>query len=284
MRATLKKISSVDDAILAMYFTKRSYTNDLDVTIRKRIHDITDCNGFFKTITASEYPDYIVEEYEKIHKELEKLAKYGAGVGSKNAMLEEGHDTLLRFVDFTIVVTDLHRGAMDDLDSHAQRMCNRIVRTSTRIEPSKGNEAKNTQLSDWYKDRVIPYSELRNTDKLIIVRDGVSFTEVPPYGYIRVDEFDENRGYSLQDVIRGLIPLGVPMSCIFKVDLYNMRHIYKRRNKYTHAAPELKMAIEQVADQIEDKLPVIGQLVRNEWCDDGKLHHVMKVSKHYVGD
>ena len=63
-----------------------------------------------------------------------------------------------------------------------------------------------------------------------------------------------------------------------------MRHIYKRRNEYTHAAPELKMAIEQVADQIEDKLPVLGQLVRNEWCDDGKLHHVMKVSKHYVGD
>ena len=64
-----------------------------------------------------------------------------------------------------------------------------------------------------------------------------------------------------------------------------MRHIYMRRNEYTHANPELKEGIEMLADQIEEALPCdLGKLIRNDYCTDGKMHHIMKIKKVYVPD
>ena len=55
-----------------------------------------------------------------------------------------------------------------------------------------------------------------------------------------------------------------------------------RRNEFTHASPELAEGIEDLADQIEKALPILGDLVRNDYCDDGKLHHIMNICKHFV--
>jgi len=173
-------------------------------------------------------------------------------------------------------VTGLHRAGQDDLDSHSMRMNNRIVRSSSRLT-TKGS----TELSDWYKDKVIPFNAIVNDGTVApehITRDGCVFVKTSS-GYVREDLLED------KDTLRGLYPLGMASDCIFKVTLHDMRHIYMRRNKYTHASPELQEGIEMLADQIEEALPCdLGKLIRNDYCHDGKLHHIMKIKKVFILD
>lgn len=276
MKFTLKKISGVDDAILSLKFTRRTYTPEIDDDIRDRVFLFSGPEGFIsENECATVDPDIRQEEYQMLLSDLEKVANYGAGVG--DAYIDAGHETILRFIDFSVVVEGLHRGAQDDLDAHAMRMNNRIIRASSRIPaaPSAGFNAR--ELSDWYKDKIVQYSELNHP--VDCIKDGVVYRNVG-VGYVRED-FLINNDSEIQDVIRGLYPLGQTSSCIFKISLHDLRHIYKRRNAFTHAAPELKLGIEQLADQVEKHLPVLGKLIRNDYCDDGQLHHIMDIVKHY---
>ncbi len=56
-----------------------------------------------------------------------------------------------RFLDFSFTVYNLHRAGQDDLDSHAKRMENRIIRSSTRLADFAAGE-----MSDYYKGQDHP--------------------------------------------------------------------------------------------------------------------------------
>lgn len=286
MKIYLRNISGIDDAILSMFFTKRTWTFDLDVSVREIVHTLSRPNGSIKVPHHTTDPNWKIEMYDKFIDYISKVVKYGIGDGNV-AMLEEGHETILRFIDFSVVVEDLHRGAMDDLDSHAMRMNNRIIRSSSRISPSDKVKFNPNELSHWYSDKAIPFAavihQLISEDKLeSLFDDGTLsrtiningntfvFTE---YGYINEKYLDD------QDVKRGLFPLGMKSSCIFRVSFHDMRHIYKRRNVFTHAAPELKLAIEQFADQIADAIPILGKYIRYDHCDLNNLTHISKIHK-----
>lgn len=45
-----------------------------------------------------------------------------------NAMGEFNHHTLMKYIDIAFFTDGLHRGAQDDLDSHAIAFNNRITR------------------------------------------------------------------------------------------------------------------------------------------------------------
>lgn len=286
MKAYLRNISGIDDAILAMYFSKRTWNIDLDVSVRQTVRTLSRADGSIRVPSADVDPVWLVEMYAKFEESLNKLVKYGVGNGML-AAIDEGHETLLRFIDLSIVIEDLHRGAMDDLDSHAMRMNNRIVRSSSRIAPSDKVSFNPNELSDWYSDKAITFAsvihKLLEEDKLdSLFDDGTLsrtievngnkfvFTE---YGYINEKYLDD------QDVKRGLFPLGMKSSCIFRVSFHDMRHIYKRRNAFTHAAPELKLAIESLADQIDDDIPILGKYIRCDHCDFDRVTHISKIHK-----
>lgn len=279
MTFTLSKISGVDDAYLSLLFSRRSYSEETERQVRNDFFYVSNpLNGY---ITS--YIQNIPETYDRVLGYLEKIARYGAGV-NMSADIDAGHDTILRFIDFTVVVQGLHRGAQDDLDAHAMRMNNRIVRASTRLNIPDASRQANQQMSDWYKDKIVTFE-----DHLLETCHPQKFEDLCPYKikrngqtYIRM-----GNGYVLEgheqddDVLRGLYRLSMASDCIFKIDLYDMRHLYKRRNERTHASPELKQGIESLADQIEQRLPIVGALVRNDYCDDQHLHHIMTVKKHY---
>lgn len=268
MKFELMEVRGLVDACLALKMSKRSYTREYEDKLRQAILSCTDYStGFFPI-----YDEIPTGDEAFLLGELNKVAKWGAGVGM-DSYIDAGHETILRMIDFSIHVFDLHRGAMDDFDSHAMRMNNRIVRSSTR-----GNGAYSlNEMSEWYKDKIVPLSEVYEPNHLdVINRDGVPYIFTGD-GYIRHDLVENG------DVQRGLYRLSIPMSCICKIDLYDMRHIYKRRNEFTHAAPELAQGIEMLAEQIEQALPGdLGLLIRNDYCSDGKLHHIMDIQKTYV--
>ena len=280
MKFTLMEVRGLADACLALKMSRRSYTQEYENKLRDAIRFCTyEKTGFFykEATMAKENGDY-----DWLVNELNKVAKWGAGVGM-DTYIDAGHETILRFIDFSIHVEGLHRGAMDDFDAHAMRMNNRIVRSSTR-----GNGAYNAnEMSDWYKDKIVTagYIDSANGSAAdTITIDGKVYVNVGD-GYIRKDLVQNG------DAQRGLYRLSIPMDCICKINLHDMRHIYMRRNKYTHASPELAYGIEMLADQIEEALPCdLGKLVRYDYCDDWddfdtgangpKLCHIMDIKRH----
>lgn len=263
MKFKLMEVRGLATACLSLKMSKRSYTREYELELRSAISSCTRTDtGFF-----SSRHDGNAAAYDFLVGELNKVAKWGAGFGIDGS-LQAGHDTLLRFIDLHIHVEGLHYAGMADLDSHAMRMGNRIVRSSSRLT-TKGS----TELSNWYKDKVIPLWDVDKNVPQHIERDGHTFV-YNGFGYIREDLIED------KDVLRGLYPLGMASDCIFAVDLFDMRHIYKRRNAFTHAAPELREGIESLADQIGNALPCnLGYMVRYDYCADGKLHHVMDIDK-----
>ena len=270
----LMEVRGLVDACLSLKMSKRTYTPEYEKKLRIMVRQFTKAeNGF--VIGFSNTPTDMRKGYAEFIKILDTVAKYGAGVGL-SADIDAGHETILRFIDFSVMVHGLHRGAQDDLDSHAMRMNNRIVRASSRLT-TKGS----TELSDWYKDKIIPFNAIDvdgTTSADHITRNGEVFIKTAS-GFVREDLLED------KDALRGLYPLGMASDCIFKVNLYDMRHIYMRRNSATHAAPELKIGIEQLADQIENALPCnLGKLIRNDYCADGELHHISQIEKVWKKD
>lgn len=274
MSITLVEVSGIPHALAALKQSKRHYDLNEHLEDIQFYREVSDERGFILPEN-----ELCADAAAKVVSDLTKLAKWGAGVDQGNAgtWIDAGHETLLRYIDFTFVVENLHRGGMDDLDSHAKRFDNRIVRSSTRLGKYQQNE-----MSPWYVGKIHSVEdvckalgyELPESTEI----DGQEFVKSPG-GYVRKDLVDDN------DALRGNYPLSIPMSAIMKIDLFDLRHVYKRRNIFTHANPELKEYIEGLANQIEQAIPYdLGKLIRYDYAYDpatktNRLAHIMSIRK-----
>lgn len=294
MEFKLVEVTGLAQAYAALKESKRNYNYEDHMRVMKLIRDHSDYRGFIlpvdkpvdseSKVSAEQRkrmfrPIYENEEAELFHI-MNTIAKWGAGVnqGPNGTWLDSGHETLLRFIDFTFVVIGLHRGAMDDLDSHAKRFDNRIIRSSTR-----GNGAyKQSEKSDWYKGKILSTEEaLKAADIEVpeeVTIDGITYVKTAN-GYTRKDLASNG------DALRGNYPLAIPMDATLKINMVDLRHVYMRRNIYTHASPELQQGIESLADQIERALPgALGKLIRYDYVYNKdtnvcELYHVMSIRK-----
>jgi len=224
LQVYLNEITGIPDAITSMFMSKRTWTREKEEEIRNICRSTLNPNGSLHR-SAEE------SDIEQLNKWFNTLCKWGAI-----------HTTMLRFIDFSFTVEGLHRGGQDDLDSHAKRFENRIIRSSTRLATF------DYEMSDWYKDKIIPTDmalmELAIDTPNIIVCNGITFVKTTN-GYIREDLKDN------KDAKRGLYMLSIPSNFIFKVNLTEYSHVYKERNINSSANEELKLCIEETATQLE---------------------------------
>ena len=236
MKVKLDKITGFDDAIIALHESKRSITSyEIDY-----IRILNSLNTSF--LTGS-----LIED-KKIDKEFKdmllKVFKYG-----------KEHITLLRYIDLSITIFDLHRGGMDDLDSHAKRMENRIIRSSTRLANYKNEK------SDFYKDKILTLDDAIE-ESLIEVPNELFYKDNK---YVKVTNGWVLEGFENEkDITRGLLPLSIPMSCIFKVNLTEFAHIFKLRNESGTAHPEVKECIESLTHQL---LSMLNHYIDREYLN-----------------
>ena len=232
MNVYLNKITGIDDAIVSMYMSKRTWTRELEEKIRDATYLCTKRSGGLHTTGISERHQQVVDFFIG---ELNKLVKWG-----------KRHMTMLRFVDISVTVEGMHRAGQDDVDSHAMRFNNRIIRSSTRLAKF-GNE-----MSEYYQGKVIPtdvaLAALGITTPEKIVYEGETYVRTVN-GYVR--EGMENS----KDVLRGLYMLSIPSNFIFKCQLTEWAHVYKERNENGTANPEVKKFCEAVCDQLEAMVP-----------------------------
>ena len=227
MKVYLNKVSGYASAITTMYQSKRSWTRQLEADIYEMENVATTREG--KILES-------VGEERAFLKELEKVCKWG-----------KKHITLLRFIDIEFSVEGLHRGGQDDFDSHAKRLENRIVRSSTRLAEF-GNEK-----SDYYKDKILTLDEacevLHKNFPKTLCKDGATYVKTLN-GYIREDLADD------KDVKRGLYMLSIPSNFTAKCNIAELAHIIKMRDKYSTANPEVQQLIESLLEQLEATCPL----------------------------
>ena len=243
MKVMLRKISGIDDAIITMYMSKRSLTLEKENHIRS----LVDAN-IIKEYTEDGLPIGALKE--KISDELvdmlDKLFRWG-----------QRHITMLRFIDFSFNIYDLHRAGQDDLDAHAMRYNNRIIRSSTRLADFHPGE-----MSDYYKGKIIP------TDQALDILNIDIPEEIEVDGNIYVKT---TNGYILKslkddkDVKRGLYMLSIPSSFIFRCNLTEWAHVYKERNRTGTANPEVKECVEIATSKLEEA--TIGYINRKLLMD-----------------
>lgn len=274
MKFKLMKVTGIDDALMSLKMSYRHWTEEDHTRAINDVYSYTDVAG--KIIPGGKAYDTV--GYLNFLESLDKLAKWGAGVGNGDAYVGDGHETILRFIDLTFITEGLHRGAQDDLDAHAVRFNNRIVRASTRLA-TFGDEK-----SDWYKGKILSVEEALkiagDTLPEVISDDNGTAWVYHSNGYVRSDLLGD------KDVLRGNYPLSIPSTAIWKINFQDLRHVYMRRNAKTTAAPELQEGIEQLADQVEEWIPGdLGKLIRHDYAKVGeneyKLVHIHDIQKVY---
>ena len=242
MKITYLKISGWDGAIRSFYMSLNNYTPDLEMEIRlgqfyeEQNNAIDEANALGLTDSplygAKKMENDVTEWWEE---QKRKLIKFG-----------NKHITLLKFLDITMTVQGLHRGAQDDFDAHAARFNSRIIRTSTR---TKNNEQL-IELSDFYKGKILPFQDLDKALDLprFVEHDGTMYLKTS-LGYI-------NKAYiGDKDVRRGLIPLAVSSNFTVKVQAMEYCHVVRERNMDGNAHIELKQLIEQSIPMITAQVP-----------------------------
>lgn len=222
----LNRIDGWDDAIISMFLSKRTLTRELECDIRKEV-----CRCANAWFDIDNPKGALVSGTEKLDEWLRKLFKWCPK-----------HITMGRFLDFSFTVYGLHRAGQDDLDSHAKRMENRIIRSSTRLADFSQGE-----MSSFYEGKVIP------TDAALAVL-GIKVPDELEYngqtyvkgvnGYI-LKGMEDNK-----DVKRGLYMLSIPSNFIFKINLTEFAHVFKERNMNGTANQEVKECIESATDQL----------------------------------
>lgn len=230
MNVYLNEINGLWAAIDAMYFSKRSWTRMQEEYLKSLYTDHFDRWGKKIKEPNAEMQDLIEKTFHWARK----------------------HITLNKFLDFTFTIEGLHRGGQDDFDSHAKRLDNRIIRSSTRLADFGCGEK-----SDWYKDKIL------TTDEVLQILEP-SFPVLPTTitvdnkvfvrcvnGYIREDLKNS------KDVKRGLYMLSIPSNFIFKVNCSEFAHIVNERDADGNAHPELKLMIEECKTQLSEHLPVL---------------------------
>lgn len=233
MNVYLNEITGMADGLVSMYMSKRSWTPELD----KEIHnDWKIYTGYCGDIYDRDVLKGEREAMERTQKRLESFCKF--------AWM---HTTMLDFVTISATVEGLHRAGQDDIDAHAKRYDNRIIRSSTRLADFTEEE-----MSDYYKGKIIPTEvalKLQGIEMPIVIEtDGQKYVKTMG-GYIRED-LKDNR-----DVKRGLYRLCIPSNFIFKCNMAQWAHVYRLRNKNGTANPEVKECVEAIQDQIEEQMP-----------------------------
>lgn len=132
MKVYLNSIMGIPDAITTMFFSKRTWTRRLEEDIRNTCSDVLNRNGRMLDII----PMSLDKSYEKYCDWMSMLLKWG-----------KSHTTMLEFIQLSFTVEGLHRGAQDDFDAHAERLDNRIIRSSTRMAKFMAGD-----VSEWYSD------------------------------------------------------------------------------------------------------------------------------------
>lgn len=227
MKVTVNSITGFEDAFVSMYISKRSWTPEIDKEIREVCGNVLDNRGHIKTWTCDKF------KLEQFNKWLGMLLKMG-----------KKHITVLRYIDISIMTEGIHRAGQDDIDSHAKRFDNRIIRSSTRLAEYSDNE-----MSDYYKDKIIPTDEAL---KILGVKiphtiksNGENYIK-SVNGYIKED-FINNK-----DVKRGLYMLSIPSNFISKINLCEWGHVFKERNEDGGANSEVKEWAETVMKKINN--------------------------------
>lgn len=225
MNIKVNSITGFEDAFVAMYISKRSWTPELDKEIRDVCNDVLDKNGNIKTLTCDS------NNLDKFNNWLSMLLRMG-----------RKHITVLRYIDISIMTEGLHRAGQDDVDAHARRFDNRIIRSSTRLA-----EYSDDEMSDYYRGKIIPTDKALEILKIDIPESfefmGRTYYK-SPNGYIK-EEFKNNK-----DVKRGLYMLSIPSNFISKINLCEWGHVFKERNQNGGANPEVKEWAEEVMRQI----------------------------------
>ncbi len=223
MKATVNSITGFEDAFVAMYISKRTWTPELDREIRDICNNVLDAHGNLKKCNS--------ENLDKFNNWLSMLLRMG-----------KKHITVLRFIDISIMTEGLHRAGQDDVDSHARRFDNRIIRSSTRLATFSDDE-----MSDFYKDKVITTNKALNILGIEIPEyfeyEGTRYVK-SPNGYVK-EEYKDNK-----DVKRGLYMLSIPSNFVSKINLSEWGHVFQQRNKDGGANPEVKEWAEEVMNQI----------------------------------
>lgn len=230
MEVYLNRIDGWDDAILTMFYSKRTITREFEMQVRSAVYESTFQDPRCDTIGELYPSEFVKPELEEWLKTLFKWAPH--------------HITMGRFLDFSFTVYGMHRAGQDDWDAHAQRFNNRIIRSSTRLADFQGGE-----MSDYYKDNILP------TDVALAVL-GITTPEKVEYNgctYVRavngyILEGQENN----KDLKRGLYMLSIPSNFIFKINLTEFAHVYKERGAEGTANPEVKEACEKMVDLLEN--------------------------------
>lgn len=235
MEIYLNRIDGWDDAILSMFYSKRTVTREMEEDIRYKTYLCTNSNPRLGAVGALQFSeDYVDHNIEAdMKKWLDSLFKWAWS-----------HTTMGRFIDLSFTVYGMHRAGQDDLDAHAKRMNNRIIRSSTRLADFKSGE-----MSEYYQGKVIP------TDVALASLGIVTPDEIEYEGQIYVKGVN---GYILKgmennkDVKRGLYMLSIPSNFIFRIDLTEYAHVFKERNMKGTANPEVKIAVEKATDQLQE--------------------------------
>lgn len=223
MKVTVTGMYGFADAFVAMYISKRTWTPELDQEIRGTCYRVLDSRGRISNHCSQ-------EDLDKFNKWLTMVLKIG-----------KNHITLLRFINFSIMTEGLHRAGQDDVDAHAKRFENRIIRSSTRLA-TFGNE-----MSDYYRGKIIPTDEAM---KILGIQGPEEF-EYNGRKYVK-----STNGYILEnlkdnkDVKRGLYMLSIPSNFVSQINLTEFAHVYKERNANGSANPEVKEWAETVADEL----------------------------------
>lgn len=240
MKIYLNSIAGIDDAIIAMHMSKRTWNATMDDEIRHMCTVVNTRNGIF--VPKAERGDNRLDKYFDAYQEyMTKLLKWG-----------RLHITLLKFIDISVTVEGLHRAGQDDWDSHAQRFQNRIVRSSTRLASFSDGEK-----SDFYSGKIkYPFEAMKDMGNEIpneyTDADGIIWVRTD-FGYINKEHLGR------KDVHRGLYPLAIPSNFIFRCNLTDWSHVYKERNAKSGANPEVKECCESIADALINAQPLFSR-------------------------
>ena len=227
MKVKVNSITGFEDAFVAMYISKRSWTPELDKEIRETCRMVLGRDG---SVNPASYKNSL----EKFNNWLSMLLKMG-----------RKHITVLRYIDISIMTEGIHRAGQDDIDAHARRFDNRIIRSSTRLA-----EFEEGEVSEYYKDKIITDSKALKCVLGVDMPDeikyeGNKYIKVPN-GYVK-EEYKNNK-----DVKRGLYMLSIPSNFIAKINLTEFGHVFKERNENGGANPEVKEWAESTMSQITD--------------------------------
>ena len=224
MKATLKSIAGFYGAFISMFMSKRTWTPELDVEVESTCRKVVDETGRIRQ-------DAKKEDIEKFNNWLRMLLNMG-----------KKHITVIRFLDMTILTEGMHRAGQDDIDSHAKRFENRIIRNSTRLATYDKGE-----MSDYYRSKVLTDGEACEILKIglpdAIEYEGNTYVK-STNGYI-LKEYENNK-----DVKRGLYMLSIPCNFIAKINLCEWGHVFKERCANGGANPEVKEWAEQITEQL----------------------------------